>query len=122
MLPKDGLHLTLPWPHRNLSPNARVHWGVRHRHAHTARTAGFYIAKECGVELDPKLTYQVRLFFHPPAHRTYDLDNLLASMKSTLDGVCLGLGIDDSSIKPVPDWGEKVTHGKVEMVITEIRT
>lgn len=49
-----------------------------------------------------------------------DLDNLVAAMKSALDGMCLAFGIDDRMIKPVPEWGPVVDGGKVEIVIEEI--
>ena len=36
------------------------------------------------------------VMFYPPDRRSYDRDNLLARIKSGLDGMCDALGIDDS--------------------------
>ena len=35
--------------------------------------------------------------FHPPDNRRRDLDNMLASIKSGLDGISDALGVDDST-------------------------
>lgn len=115
----NGLHLMLPWPDMILMPNKHVHWSKKNRARITGREAGYYIALEKGVKLDPEKKYRVDLVFCPPDRRTRDLDNLVSSMKSTLDGVCRGLGIDDKMIRPLPDWGPQVEGGKVEITIVE---
>ena len=38
----------------------------------------------------------LKITFAPPNRRARDLDNLLASLKSGLDGLCDVLGVDDS--------------------------
>jgi crossover junction endodeoxyribonuclease RusA len=66
----------------------------------------------------------VTLTFCPPDRFPRDMDNLVAALKSGLDGMCRALGIDDHQIVPVPDqdWGPVVKGGKVEVTIVEIPT
>lgn len=41
------------------------------------------------------------LDFYPPDKRRRDVDNLLASLKSALDGICDAWGIDDSRFRMI---------------------
>lgn len=122
-LPKGegSLSLTLPFPDKILNPNQHVHWRRKNKARVDARKAGFYIAKETGVRLDADSRYDVMLVFCPPDKRERDLDNLTASLKAALDGMCHGLGIDDKMIRPLPDWGEVVKGGRVDVTILERR-
>lgn len=89
--------LTLPWPPKQLSPNARIHWATKARHAKAYKSACYAITRQAGL-LPPYPTGKIalRLDFYAPARRRRDLDNLLASMKSGIDGVAWALGVDDS--------------------------
>lgn len=49
----------------------------------------------------------LRITFNPPDRRKRDLDNLLASIKSHLDGVADVIGVDDSK------WGLTLVRGEV---------
>jgi Holliday junction resolvase RusA-like endonuclease len=115
----NGIHLMLPFPEAILNPNKHVHWAKKNKARVSAREAGYYLALEKGVKLNADSRYDVTLVFCPPDHRERDLDNLTASMKSALDGMCRGLGINDKMIRPVPDWGPLVEGGKVEITIVE---
>ena len=54
------------------------------------------------------------LTFCPPDKRRRDRDNLLASMKSDLDGVAQALGLDDQYFDPITlQRGEPVKGGCV---------
>lgn len=53
--------------------------------------------KGCNVSLS--------LIFHAPTNRAYDLDNALARMKASLDGVADAIGVDDSK------WEIKIAKG-----------
>jgi len=116
----NGLHLQLPFPDPILMPNRKPHWAVKRIAANYARDAGYYLAYNQHITLDPEKRYQANLVFCPPDRRHRDLDNLVAAMKSALDGMCRALGIDDKVLRPVPDWGPVVEGGKVEVMITEI--
>lgn len=88
--------VTLPWPDPKLSPNAREDRraiaGIRKAQKDTA----FWLAKNSGLSF-PHLSegFHVRVTFHPPDRRRRDLDNMLASVKSALDGIALATGVDD---------------------------
>lgn len=93
------IEIRLPWPAKGLSPNARMH------HMALAKLKAGY-RRQCGL-----LAAQHRqalpdspalvLEFNPPDRRRRDRDNLLASMKSGIDGVCDALGVDDSIFDPL---------------------
>lgn len=84
--------LTLPWPPKALQANSRKD------RRHTGEDRRSY-KRTCWV-----LTKEARfrathldITFHPPCGRKRDLDNMLASIKSGLDGIAVAMGIDDSN-------------------------
>ena len=87
--------VTLPWPPRELSPNARGHWGAKARAAKKYRAACWALAKEAQL-VAPEGPIHVWLDFIPPSRRHHDVDNCVASMKSGLDGLADALGVNDS--------------------------
>jgi crossover junction endodeoxyribonuclease RusA len=106
------LHLdkiTLPWPHKDLSPNSRKHRlavaGLRKSARHDAMWACkasklyFPHMRDVGLHL--------RITFHPPDKRRRDIDNMLGSIKSQLDGIADVIGVDDSM------WGLTLVRGGV---------
>ena len=126
------LRVELPWPPRELSPNARVHWTAKAEAAQTAKAQGCYLTMESeqlletmymiGWVVDGVPVYlEAQYTFHPPDKRKRDIDNFLAMMKNYQDGVCAALGIDDSRIKrTVIEWGAVVKGGKVTLRLEEI--
>ena len=116
------VRMQLPWPDPILNPNVHTPWAAKNKPRQIQREACYYLAKNTGVELDPAKRYEVRLTFCPPSHAPRDMDNLVAALKSGLDGMCRALGIDDRQIVPTPDkeWGPVVAAGKVEVTIVEI--
>jgi len=104
----ESLEFYLPWPYRELSPNARVHWAKRARFAELAKNEGYLRAYPLKMHARRDARFAVTLTFHPKDKRRYDLDNLIASMKAACDGICLGLGIDDAQFASVTGvWGER---------------
>lgn len=96
------LDLKLPWPPRNLSPNARLHWSVvsreKARYRATCRLLTLQQAPR-GLELPGAL--HMHLYFTRDSRRSYDRDNLVARMKAGIDGVCDALKINDRYIEVV---------------------
>ncbi len=89
--------ITLPWPHKALSPNSRVHRMASARHRRKARGDGWYAAlaaKASSLRGAEFVSY--RVVAHPPTNRRRDADNLVASLKSYFDGIVDHIGIDDS--------------------------
>ena len=86
--------IDLPWPPKELSPNARVHWTKKAKAAKAYRLECFILAKAAGITApEGKILWTVEFF--PPSRRAYDDDNLLARMKSARDGIADALGVDD---------------------------
>lgn len=90
--------INLPWYPRECSPNARVHWSKLAEMKKKYRDVCFLLTKESvgNVSLPETGDIHVTIEFFPPAKRAYDLDNLLASIKSGLDGVAQALKVNDS--------------------------
>jgi len=55
----------------------------------------------------------VSIMFHPPRN-SGDIDNMLAALKSGIDGMCDALGINDKRLRPLTlDIGDKFPSGKI---------
>ena len=63
---------------------------------------------------------RVSLTFVPPDRRRRDLDNLLASMKSGLDGLADAMGIDDSHWKLAIEMSPETVKGGAVLVTVEL--
>ena len=87
--------VTLAWPPKDLSPNARAHWSKKARAAKAYRLDCFYLAKEANLAAPPGGPINLRIEFVPPDRRGRDLDNMLASIKSGLDGLAEALNVND---------------------------
>jgi crossover junction endodeoxyribonuclease RusA len=90
------LIIILPWPSRNLHPNARAHWGTRQRCARKARTDAGWAAMEAGLKRMKADALSVTAVFYPPDRRQRDVDGMLSNIKSYLDGIADVVGVDDS--------------------------
>lgn len=87
--------MSLPWPSKRLSPNARVHWSTLASEKKKAKQYAFYSAR-ADLPAIASDSVKVRYTFFPPHQRRYDLDNLVASMKAAADGIAMAIRIDDS--------------------------
>lgn len=93
------LSIDLPWPSRVLHPNARSHYMAKAKVAKKARADAAWIAKAAGIRRsDPDIPQflKVTIIFCPPDNRRRDLDGMLSSLKSALDGIADATGVDDS--------------------------
>lgn len=111
------LTLTLPWPPTALSPNARQHWSQLAKAKKKYRADCAWQAKSQGAKPMDADRLHLTLTFLPPTRRAYDLDNLLARMKSGLDGLADVLGVDDSRWSLTIQKGDAVAG----MVKVEVR-
>ena len=113
-MPELLAEIALPWPNKVLSPNSKTnYWGVKQSAKSEAREYAAFVAQEefCDGKVSERLSITKELHawivFNPPNKIRRDLDNLLASIKPDIDGMCLGLKIDDSQIKRITlDWGK----------------
>jgi hypothetical protein len=131
-MPSSRVGLCLPWPDKKLSPNARQHWAQRSSAVKRARSQAYLLTRgsmsQPGEAWDKMLAatpgdqINVRLTFEPPARYRYDIDNLVARMKSSLDGIADAIGVDDYNFRlerPVMADPHK-PHGRV-MVTLEMQ-
>lgn len=112
----------LPWPHKDLSPNARIHWRKRSAVVKSSRWVACILAKEAGAAQMEADTLSAIITFHPPDKRRRDRDNMIASLKSACDGIADALGVDDSKWIPTYHVGEPVKGGRVVVHFPEIAT
>lgn len=112
--------ITLPWPPKELSPNARVHRMVKARQAKVYKQACWALAKMVDVQL-PSGRIHLAITFYPPNRQRRDLDNLLASIKAGIDGVAMAWQIDDELFRPITiDIADQV-GGMVKIAIVSAR-
>lgn len=123
---EPSLTLQLPLPARQLSPNARVHWSGKRRAVKEARAAAREESRrvmgDAGMRSAPrweKATYRC-VFFLPDA-RKRDADNLMASLKSYLDGIAdAGVVVNDSGLWPErPEMRVDRRMPRVEITLTK---
>jgi crossover junction endodeoxyribonuclease RusA len=96
------IEVKLIWPNAKLSPNARQHWAIK---AYAVKK----YRRECFIEtkfqvpnvIKPEGRLTLEVEFYPPQRRAYDRDNLLARMKSGIDGMADALGINDKEFATV---------------------
>jgi crossover junction endodeoxyribonuclease RusA len=108
--------VTLPFPDKRLSPNARLHHMALSRAKKTARWASYALAQPLGkIEAS---ALHVTITICPPDRRHRDEDNMIASLKASNDGVADAIGVDDSKWRVTHVFGEPVKGGSVTIEIT----
>jgi crossover junction endodeoxyribonuclease RusA len=93
-----ALELVLPWPHKDLSPNGRVHWRDKAKAVKKARQTAVVLAFEAGwkgAQLPPGRLHLWVTFYQAPGKPIPDDDNMLGRFKAYRDGIAQVLGIDD---------------------------
>jgi len=118
----DAIQLQLPWPPSQLSPNARVHWAIAYRVKAKYRDKCWAVTKEQGApEVGLGGKYALELRFVPPDRRSYDRDNLIARMKSGIDGLADALMMDDKQfVQLTASVSADSVGGFVEVRITSL--
>ena len=104
--------IELPWPPKELNPNARTHWARKSRAAKGYRSDCHLLTLASGV-VAPEGEVLLDITFCPPDRRRRDDDNCLAAFKSGRDGVADALGIDDNRFVTTLRMGEPVKGGMV---------
>ena len=115
----DALIITLAWPDSLLSPNRVANWRKKATARKVAR-ARAAIATRAGVgmlgAMPPDTSLEVSLTFCPPDKRKRDMDNVLSSLKSAIDGVADALAVNDCCFVYRMAWGDVVPGGCVVAV------
>jgi crossover junction endodeoxyribonuclease RusA len=114
--------IELPWPAKELSPNARQHWSAAARAKKAYRLRCRAVGEAAGLALVPKgaTGVLVHLAFFKPDRRPRDWDNLLASMKSGFDGLADAMGVDDSKWKLSFEVADEPVPAGVVLVTVEV--
>ena len=110
--------IILPWPPSQLSPNTRQHWAVTAKAKKLYRAACATQARLQGLDRMAVNAVHLKLTFCPPTRHRFDLDNLLARMKSGLDGLADVIEVDDSRWTLEISKADQV-GGYVQVEITE---
>jgi crossover junction endodeoxyribonuclease RusA len=109
--------ILLPWPHAKLNPNARAHWGERAKRSRTARKAAYYLAKVAGASAPASGPVNLLIKFYPPDNRGRDMDNAIAALKPSLDGLADAMKVNDNRFRPTFEWCASTKPGRVEIFI-----
>lgn len=105
--------IELPWPPKELGPNARVHYHAKASAAKHYRESAHWLTVASRVERPDACEATLRIDFHPPDNRRRDLDNMLASIKSGLDGEADALEVNDHIFRFDIGRAPPVKNGKV---------
>jgi crossover junction endodeoxyribonuclease RusA len=117
--------ISLPWPDRRLSPNARLHWRAKAPVTKKARTDAMlatYAALGCGLrEVRANLSgdgpISLKVTFYPPDRRHRDDDGMVGSFKAARDGIADALGVNDRRFRPHYYFAEAEKPGRIEVVV-----
>jgi hypothetical protein len=117
-----ALELVLPWPSKDLSPNARVHYRVKAAATKVARQTAVVLAFEAGWRDAwlPEGRLHLWIDCHQaPGKKLPDDDNMVGRCKAYRDGIAQVLGIDDKRFISHPFVSdERRPGGQVVMRIT----
>lgn len=114
------IEIELPWPPKELSPNARTHWAKRGKVAKNYRGVCYMLTRQSRIDVNGTPRILLDLEFIPPDRRRRDDDNMLASFKAGRDGLADALDIDDSRfVTQLRVSRETVPGGAVRVRISE---
>ena len=115
-----GGRIELPWPPKELSPNARVHFRAKAAATKAYREQAYWTAKTAYMrgeltrsELPAEGVISLRFEFRPPDARRRDLDNMLSSMKAGLDGIADALEVNDQRFELFLKRSTPIKGGKI---------
>lgn len=112
--------IRLPWPNRQLSQNARVHWAVRARLTAAARHTAAVLAREAlGRNSAPPAPVRLTCTFQAPDARRRDRSNMIGLMKAYEDGIADAMRVDDANFIWTYQVGQPVKGGAVIVEVEE---
>lgn len=90
------MKVILPWPPKELSPNARNHWSKTAKFKKRYRNICWALALEARLRVSSSDgPIHLSITFYPPDKRGRDTDNMFASMKAGLDGIADAIKVND---------------------------
>lgn len=112
------IEINLPWPPAILSPNRRDHWAKKSTVRKKYKQDCGWVAKTVRPNF-PEGEIKLSIRFYPPDKRRRDMDNMLASLKSGLDGIAETWGVNDSRFRLELSIGPPVKNGSVVISIDD---
>lgn len=110
--------ISLPWPPRELSPNARIHHMAKAKAAKAYREQAYWLTKAAGLVIPAEGGISLRFDFHPPDGRRRDLDNMLSSAKAAIDGIADALEVNDQRFGYSLSREAPVKGGRIVVSVT----
>ena len=104
--------IILPWPPKELSPNARVHWAKKASAVKSYRKTCWIMALSHSV-VRLESTIRLKVTFSPPDKRSRDLDNCIASVKAMFDGLADAWKVNDRQFSVEYNMGKPLRRGEV---------
>lgn len=98
---EEALILELPWPPSILNPNNRSHWARKAKVKARVREDAYYKTQMQDTPDFGDKNIHLHIEFFPPSKRRYDVDNALAALKSSLDGIADAWEVNDRRFKPI---------------------
>lgn len=109
--------ITLPWPSQKSSMNSREHWSKKAASQKAQKHAAAMLCRHL-PKCEHKNDIEVTIIFFPPDNRRRDADNLLSSIKLSLDAIAEQIGVDDSKFWPVIlDKESKTDKPEVQIIL-----
>ena len=94
------MKVIFPWFPKELNPNSTCYFRKKATIKAVYREECARITKE-GISNDKRDYTELHFTFHKPDKRHRDADNMLAAMKSGIDGMCDALQINDRQFKRI---------------------
>lgn len=116
----ERVTVELPWPPRELHPNARIHWAAKSRITKKARNSAAWLAKGAGAGNLCVERLNVSILFMAPDKRRRDTDGMISSVKAYLDGIADATGVDDSNFNLTIKRAEPIKGGLVRVQIEAV--
>ncbi len=112
------MNVVFPWPQKELSPNARVHWSKKSKAAKALRRVSHLLTLEAGIRgVDWDGDIHLWVDYYPPDKRARDQDNMIAASKAIFDGLADALSVNDKRFRLHPYVQDEI-GGMVKIRIT----
>lgn len=116
------MRIILPFPVKELNPNYRIHYRGLAKVKKAARTGAWvetaYALKSGSREhYAGEFAIPMRVLITPPDRRLRDQDNMIAMLKSALDGIADGLQVNDNRFNPTFVFNPPAKPGRIEVLL-----
>lgn len=121
---KRTLAIEFPWPHRGLSPNARLNRYAKATLFKKTKALAYQLTRAAAIKAHARVhlaegsTLNLTLICQPPILRYRDEDNLIAGCKAHFDGIAQAVGIDDHLFHfREQEWHKPKKPGKLTVML-----